>query len=133
MKINIYFRTLKQYGLTTQAPEPEKPAGSEYCSRNRCYTPTEFALFGVGTVVMGIMVGVVGISWFKHQCLPEEYEDLREREKERERRAEMRRNKDFSVQYRDDDEGGFLDKEICKIDEPRTKLVVMRQPSETDF
>ena len=32
---------------------------------------------------MGIMVGVVGISWFKHQCLPDEYKDMRGREKER--------------------------------------------------
>ena len=131
MKINIYFRTLKQYGLTTEAPEPEKLAGSEYCSRNRCYTPTEFALFGVGTVVMGIMVGVVGISWFKHQCLPEEYQEMRERE--RERRTEIRRNKDSHDQYRDDDEGGFLEKDICKIDDHRTELDVKRQPAETDF
>jgi hypothetical protein len=34
---------------------------------NRCYTPTEFALFGIGAIVMGVMLGVVGISWFKHQ------------------------------------------------------------------
>ena len=33
----------------------------------RCYTPTEFALFGIGAIVMGVMLGVVGISWFKHQ------------------------------------------------------------------
>jgi len=125
--------TLKQYGLTTQAPEPEKLAGSEYCSRNRCYTPTEFALFGVGTVVMGMMVGVVGISWFKHQCLPEEYEDMREREKGRERRAEKMRNKDSSFQYRDDDEGGFLEKDLCQKDDPRTESKVKKEPAETDF
>ena len=36
-------------------------------SLSRCYTPTEFALFGIGAIVMGVMLGVVGISWFKHQ------------------------------------------------------------------
>ena len=41
----------------------------------------QFLVWGRG--VMGIMVGVVGISWFKHQCLPDEYKDMREREKER--------------------------------------------------
>ena len=57
IKINICFRALEQYGLTTKSPEPEKIAGNVYCSRSHCYTPTEFAIFGVGTVVMGIMVG----------------------------------------------------------------------------
>jgi len=127
----ILSETLKSYGLTTAAPLPEKQLGSEYCSKNRCYTPTEFALFGVGTIVMGIMVGVVGISWFKHQCLPDEYEEMREREKERERRADMmkERNRDSSGPYRDDD--SFISEKdinqleeishtLKKLDDPRT-------------
>ena len=139
------FRTLKQYGLTTAAPLPEKQLGSEYCSKNRCYTPTEFALFGVGTIVMGIMVGVVGISWFKHQCLPDEYEEMREREKEMERRAEMikKRNRDSSGPYRDDD-SYISEKDINqleeishtlkKLDDPRTELSdSKKEPHETDF
>ena len=86
-------------------------------SLSRCYTPTEFALFGIGAIVMGVMLGVVGISWFKHQvwgehwcclvtskntllsfaklsyscfnsqCLPDEKEELRDRERELERQA----------------------------------------------
>lgn len=137
--------TLKQYGLTTAAPLPEKQLGSEYCSKNRCYTPTEFALFGVGTIVMGIMVGVVGISWFKHQCLPDEYEEMREREKEMERRAEMikKRNRDSSGPYRDDD--SFISEKdinqleeishtLKKLDDPRTELSdSKKEPHETDF
>ena len=103
IKINICFRALEQYSLTTKAPEPEKIAGSEYCSRSHCYTPTEFAIFGVGTVVMGIMVGVVGISWFKHQCLPDEYKDMREREKER---------TELDVE-RQPSETDFLSKKVC--------------------
>ena len=53
-----------KYNNTTPPPD-------EYCVENRCYTPTEFALFGVGVIVMGMMVGVLGISWVKHQSLPE--------------------------------------------------------------
>merc|ERR1719361_2254023 len=64
--------------LTT--PRPQRHEGSDYCATNKCYTPTEFALFGVGAIIMGTMVGVVGISWFKSQCLPDEKEELRERE-----------------------------------------------------
>eukprot|EP00092_Neocalanus_flemingeri_P001416 GFUD01001512.1.p1 GENE.GFUD01001512.1~~GFUD01001512.1.p1 ORF type:complete len:393 (+),score=117.53 GFUD01001512.1:290-1468(+) len=95
-------KTLEHYGLTTTAPQPEKHSGTEYCARNRCYTPTEFALFGVGTIVMGVMLGVVGIGWFKHQCLPGEYEEMREREKKMERRTEMvkERDRDSSGPYR---------------------------------
>merc|ERR1719228_1489181 len=91
--------TLRTYGLTTPPPRQEAHSGTEYCSRNRCYTPTEFALFGVGTIVMGVMVGVVGISWFKYQCLPDEYEEMREREKER--RVEMVRERDSGGPYRE--------------------------------
>ena len=133
MESILYFRTLKQYGLTTQAPEPEKLAGSEYCSRNRCYTPTEFALFGVGTVVMGMMVGVVGISWFKHQCLPEEYEEYEEmRGKEKERRTNFRISESSSPFT--DDEGSYCEKDICGEEEdPRAKIDVTKQLYETAF
>ena len=40
--------------------------GSAYCSAHKCYTTTEFVLLGLGAVLGGVMVGVVGISWFKH-------------------------------------------------------------------
>ena len=67
---------MKQFGTTTEQPISEGLEGQNYCSKHRCYTPTEFALFGVGTIVMGVMLGVVGISWFKYQCLPDEYEEM---------------------------------------------------------
>ena len=46
--------------------------GSAYCSAHKCYTTTEFVLLGLGAVLGGVMVGVVGISWFKHSvgCPP---------------------------------------------------------------
>ena len=63
-EINKYNNTLA--GLATTPPRYD-----EYCVENRCYTPTEFALFGVGVIVMGMMVGVLGISGVKHKSLPE--------------------------------------------------------------
>ena len=57
-------------------PRPQRHEGSDYCATNKCYTPTEFGLFGVGAIIMGTMVGVVGISWFKSQCLPDEKSEL---------------------------------------------------------
>ena len=56
------YRDLSQY----QKPPPSlEPQVSSFCSTNKCYTPTEFALFGLGTVVMGVLLGVLTISWFK--------------------------------------------------------------------
>jgi len=75
-------RVLNMHGLTTPSPHSQKQEGSTYCALNKCYTPTEFAMFGIGAIVMGTMLGVIGISWFKHQCLPDEKEELRERERE---------------------------------------------------
>merc|ERR1719341_1242116 len=83
---NEFKRTLDQYGITTPHPDSQRRT-DDYCTENRCYTPTEFALFGIGAIVMGVMLGVVGISWFKHQCLPDEKEELRDRERELERQA----------------------------------------------
>lgn len=82
-------RTLKTFGISTKRPQHEPQEGLEYCALNRCYTPTEFALFGIGAIVMGVMLGVVGISWFKQQCLPDEKEEIREREKEIERKQAL--------------------------------------------
>ena len=60
------FRVIRQHGLATPSPVSSGQVDSTYCSRNKCYTPTEFALLGLGAVIVGIMVGVVGISWFKY-------------------------------------------------------------------
>ena len=50
---------------------PEQLTNS-YCLTSRCYTPTEFALFGVGICILGIMIGIVAVAWVKNQCLPED-------------------------------------------------------------
>ena len=56
---------IRQNSLTTARPTHERQEGSSYCAVNKCYTPTEFALFGVGAIIMGCMVGAVAISWLK--------------------------------------------------------------------
>ena len=64
------FRVIRQHGLSTPSPVSAGQQDPTYCTRNKCYTPTEFALLGLGAVIAGIMVGVVGISWFKYSVRP---------------------------------------------------------------
>ena len=66
LDVCLSFRVIRQHGLSTPSPVSSGHVDSTYCSRNKCYTPTEFALLGLGAVIIGIMVGVVGISWFKY-------------------------------------------------------------------
>ena len=80
MQYKYYSRTLSDNGITTTPSPPEAYSGAAYCSQNRCYTPTEFAMLGLGAVILGVMMGVVAISWFKTQCLPDEEMELRERD-----------------------------------------------------
>ena len=37
-------------------------------------------MLGLGAIILGVMIGVVAISWFKTQCLPDEDLELRDRE-----------------------------------------------------
>ena len=66
----------------TEPPPPERHEGNKYCAVNKCYTPTEFALFGIGAIIIGGMAGIVGISWFKSSCLPDEKGDMKNVDKE---------------------------------------------------
>ena len=45
---------------------------NQYCWSNKCYTPTEFALFGIGICVLGILIGIVAVAWFRNQCSAED-------------------------------------------------------------
>ena len=66
-------RTLLRAGLTTPPPTLY-PASlqNRYCLSNKCYTPTEFALFGIGILVLGVLVGIVFVAWFRNQCVAED-------------------------------------------------------------
>jgi GTPase SAR1 family protein len=86
----------KLVGNKTSLIQPRQCArngANVFCVSNKCYTPTEFSLLGVGCTILGVMIGVVGISWFKAHCLPDEKEELREREKELQRQQKIFRSK----------------------------------------
>ena len=81
-------------------------------------------MLGLGAIILGVMTGVVAISWFKTQCLPDEELELRERE----RRLELERDLGHY-------NSGTLDAEpesVCYGDsEPRKEEI--RNKCETDF
>jgi len=77
MERNELKEMMERNGLTTARPHSDAIRDtSVYCSHNKCYTTTEFVLLGLGAVIGGVMVGVVGISWFKYSCLPNEKDEL---------------------------------------------------------
>ena len=47
IKLSLYFRIVRDNRLTTARPRHDRQEGQSYCADNKCYTPTEFALFGV--------------------------------------------------------------------------------------
>jgi len=70
-------RILQQYQIEVSTVQPRL---QPYCSYNRCFTPTESALLGVGAVVVGAFLGVLLISWLQHQFLPAQGQSSREEE-----------------------------------------------------
>ena len=111
-------------GISSTPPPPEAYSGAAYCSQNRCYTPTEFAMLGLGAIILGVMMGVVAISWFKTQCLPDEELELRDRE----RRLELESHYNpgtLNPEYQ-------TEVQVTVYEEPQTNEVV-RNKCETDF
>jgi len=45
---------------------------NQYCLTHDCYTPTEFALFGVGICIAGVLAGVVIVAYVRNKCFPED-------------------------------------------------------------
>jgi len=125
MKLN---RTLSVNGISTTPKPPEAYSGAAYCSQNRCYTPTEFAMLGLGAIILGVMMGVVAISWFKTQCLPDEELELRERE----RRLELERDLGHYNSGSLDPEYHGEPESVCYGDSQLSKEEV-RKKCETDF
>lgn len=67
-------RTLTINGLAPPTPKSTKSLQNRYClsEENKCYTPMEFGLFGVGICVLGILLGIVAVGWFRNQCSAED-------------------------------------------------------------
>ena len=129
-------RTLSDNGITTTPSPPEAYSGAAFCSQNRCYTPTEFAMLGLGAIILGVMIGVVAISWFKTQCLPDEDMELRDRD----RRLELERDQGhyntatLQPDYQGDGKvcyGGFLENPSPERREERREEITIK--CETDF
>ena len=63
--------------LIKSEPQPNSGAiKDEYCANGKCYTATQFGLFGFGIAVMGIIFGVVLISYFSKKCNLDEANEL---------------------------------------------------------
>ena len=60
----LFNRTLQQYQIELSTARPQL---QPFCSYNRCFTPTESAMLGVGAVIVGAFIGVLLISWLQHQ------------------------------------------------------------------
>ena len=114
---------------TTPSPPEAYYSGAEYCSQNKCYTPTEFAMLGLGSIILGVMVGVVAISWFKTQCLPDEELELRESMGRLERDQGH-----YNSGNLDQDQNQTKLQAICYADsEPEDRREEIRNKCETDF
>jgi len=70
-------RILLQYQAEVSKAQPHQ---QHFCSYNRCFTPTESAMLGVGAVVVGAFLGVLLISWLQHQFLPGQSQSSKEEE-----------------------------------------------------
>lgn len=70
-------QTLKEMGWAPelQTSKWQGATSNPYCQTSRCYTPTEFGLFGVGICILGIMIGVVAVAWVKNSCWFDKYDD----------------------------------------------------------
>ena len=93
-------------------------------------------MLGLGAIILGVMIGVVAISWFKTQCLPDEDMELRDRD----RRLELERDQGhyntatLQPDYQGDDKvwyGGFLENPSPERREERREEIPIK--CETDF
>ena len=69
MKQNIVTKTFSFSILfnnsSTQAGAAQLSSRQEFCLENKCYTPTEFILYGLGAVLLGTIGGVATISYLR--------------------------------------------------------------------
>jgi len=69
-------RSLHEHSKFTSTAQPL--IQFSYCLHNRCFTPTEFILLGIGAVIVGMFLGILFISWTQQQCLASQREESRE-------------------------------------------------------
>ncbi len=69
MRLN---ETIQRHGMYKYSATTNRGPASlqnQYCLINNCYTPTEFALFGVGICILGILIGVVVLSYVRYYAI----------------------------------------------------------------
>jgi len=71
LKLNSSLRGL-QYIPSTRQRAKAGSLQNQYCMQNDCYTPTEFALFGIGICIAGILIGVIVLAYVKNKCSAED-------------------------------------------------------------
>jgi len=71
LKLNSSLRGL-QYIPSTRQRAKAGSLQNQYCMQNDCYTPTEFALFGIGICIAGILIGVVVLAYVGNKCSAED-------------------------------------------------------------
>ena len=72
LKLNSSLRGLQYVPSTTRRGGGPQGLQNQYCLTHECYTPTEFALFGVGICIAGILIGVVVLAYVKSKCSAED-------------------------------------------------------------
>jgi hypothetical protein len=98
--------------------------------RNKCYTYTQLTFLGIGATVIGVIVGIVVISWLIHQCYPTEYKDITEESNG------IERKKDLVREMVNDDSGidSVNEEDNLEFKDERTEISdINEQKIETDL
>ena len=102
-----------------------KKDGNVYCLMNKCYTYTQLAMLGLGALVMGVILGILGISWLKHQCYPTLYNDIPEESNDSKSQEDL---------VRDHDIENVNQKDNLEFSDERTEISDKKsQKTETDL
>merc|ERR1739844_556932 len=73
LKLNASLRGLQFIPSSTRNNRGKASSlQNQYCMQNDCYTPTEFALFGIGICIAGILIGVIVLAYVKNKCSAED-------------------------------------------------------------
>lgn len=72
LKLNASLRGLQFIPSTRTNRGKASSLQNQYCMQNDCYTPTEFALFGIGICIAGILIGVIVLAYVKNKCSAED-------------------------------------------------------------
>lgn len=65
-------QTLLTRGITPSPPVSRSSSTqNQYCVTNSCYTPTEFALYGICICIASVFIAIFLVGYVKNKCMPE--------------------------------------------------------------